>query len=439
MLHRALASLVAVLGVAALALGIASATLWRPSDTLVAEAAAAPGATLLMTDPGVLNMADPEVTVRATGDDVVIALGRTSEVEAWIGRDAHTRVTGLADWRELATQDVPARAVPAEPDPGEPTLPDGGEGVPPEQEGEDAEEPDAPVEGEEDGATEAGATEAGATDEDEASGEPAPPDPRGSDLWWAEVSGGSSAEMEWTETDGRWSVLVASTGAGAGPPGIALTWPQEVVTPWLLPGVVVGALLLMIGAAWWVLILVARRRHSRAASAGPEPEPAPEAVAVPAAPLTRRQMREAAESQGRRRPRRRERDSIVDRFRLLVPAPRKAPEPAPSADAPAGAGATGRVVVESQEAADTPSARRRFALPGIGRRGRLRDAPDRSEGEHAARSSRGAHLHSATDAGSDRPPLPSAPPGAPAASADAWRRAWGLTETDDESSNGGER
>ena len=436
MLHRVLASLVCVLGAAALALGIASATVWRPSDTLVAEATAGPGSTLLVTEPGVLTMAAPDVTVTVTGEDVVIVLGRTADVEAWVGRDAHTTVTGLADWHVLATNDVAARPD-STGDAEEPAAPDGegateeptepAEEAAPPAEGEAAEEAAPPAEGE--------AAEGEAADAEET---PAPPDPSGSDMWWAEVSGSTSAELEWTETDGRWSVLAAATAVGADAPQIALTWPQEVVTPWLWPGVFVGSLLLMIGLAWWALILVAGRRHARAASRA---ESVPEApVLVPAAPLTRRQLREAAAAQEHHRARRsQERDSIVDRFPMLVPAPRKVTPPSKAevvpAATPAGVAVAGDPVspdpvaaVASDPAAAEPQAgrrsRRRFALPGS----RGRDA----------RQARSAPEAGADRAAAQQPP-PLSPAGAPPSSADAWRRTWGLPDSDEGSPTDGEQ
>src|SRR5690606_30742622 len=109
-LARVLASLLCLVGAAAIALGVASATAWRGSDTLVASAQAAPGSTLILTEPGVLAMAADEVSVEASagpGDTVVLALGRTPDVEAWVGTDAHTVVTGLADWTTLEVRDVP--------------------------------------------------------------------------------------------------------------------------------------------------------------------------------------------------------------------------------------------------------------------------------------------------------------------------------------------
>lgn len=414
MLHRALASLVCALGVAAIALGVASATVWRPSDTLVAEATAGPGSTLLVTESGVLTTAASEVTVTVTGEDVVIVLGRTADVEAWVDREAHTTVTGLADWHVLATSDVAARPDPTE-ETEEPAPPDGESAT---------EQPTEPAEGE---AAEGEAAEGEAAEGDpaDADGTPVPPDPRGSDMWWVEVSGSTSAELEWSETDGRWSVLAASTAVGADPPKITLTWPQEVVTPWLLPGVFVGSLVLMIGLAWWALILVAGRRQARAVS---RVEPAPEPpVAVPAAPLTRRQIREAASTPEHRVRRSAERDSIVDRFPMLVPAPRKVtppgdPDVAPTA-IPAG------VAVPSDPGTGEPQAgrrsRRRFTLPGLRRGGARphRSTPD--EGGHRG--------------GEAQQPLPLAEAGAPAASADAWRRTWGLPDTDEAPPTDGEQ
>ena len=112
MLQRVLATLLCLLGVAAVGLGVASATVWRPSDTLAASADAASG-TMLMTEPGVLSMAADDVAIRATaepGTTIVLAIAPTTDVEAWIGTDAVTRVTGLVDAQTLRTQDVASPA-----------------------------------------------------------------------------------------------------------------------------------------------------------------------------------------------------------------------------------------------------------------------------------------------------------------------------------------
>ena len=432
MLHRALASLLCALGAAALGLGIASATVWRPSDTLVAQAQGAPGTSLLVTDPGVLDLAADEVTVRAsaTSGTVVIALGRSADVDAWVGDDAHTRVTGLAGWHVLATEKVAASASEA--------------GDPP---ADAAGDPSAaPVA--EDPAAAPAAPDPSAAPAAEDPAVDAVPDPAGSDLWVDQASGERAATLEWTRQDGRWSVLVAATAGGV--PSVALEWPQVVTTPWLVPGVVVGSLLLLIGIAWWVLILVAGRRRARVAAA-PVPEPAALAPAEPALPLTRRQMRELEEQRSSRK--RHERETVLARFPMLVPGP-KAPD-----DSQEGRERRGR------HGSDDVSAQQAVAVarpPGEGTRGRHGAAAPTASAAEQSRSRRSEQTRGAPASGRTaggllgrlrrRPagtpaPAPTAPvePVAvapapplfttqrartPAASADAWRRAWGLTGAD---------
>ena len=220
MLQRLIAAVLGVLGLAAIALGIASATVWRPDDTLTATARSAEGTTLLTTAPGVLELGDPPVTVRARAADgaqAVLVVGRDTDVSGWIGTDAHTRVTGLSDWDTLATDDVEA------------TEP---------QDAADEE----PAEG-----------------EDAAAAQPAP-DPSGSDLWIDEVTGDGTAQLIWTPREERWTVLAATTGEDAGPVTLELSWPRTVTTPWLVPGVVGGAVLLLLAG---LLALRARRAARR--------------------------------------------------------------------------------------------------------------------------------------------------------------------------------
>ena len=57
MIQRALATLLCLLGAAAIGRGVASATLWRADDVLVARAQAEPGTTMIVTEPGVLDLA----------------------------------------------------------------------------------------------------------------------------------------------------------------------------------------------------------------------------------------------------------------------------------------------------------------------------------------------------------------------------------------------
>jgi len=257
---RLTGAVLVLLGLVAAGTAVASATLWRPADHVRAEALATGATTLLVTDPGVLELVAGSVSVRATapeGARVVVAVGRDSDVTAWVGADAHTRVTGLADVATLATRPGEAVEVP--------------------------------------GATPSAGPDASA-------------DPADSDMWVASAEGVGSAELSWTHRPGRWSLLVATTDAGGVAPTLELTWPREVVTPWFRPGLWTGIALILLGAA---VVLVGWRRSQetepRWVDVDAEPEVAADVETTvpepeqPTAPLTRRQLREleAARAAGR--------------------------------------------------------------------------------------------------------------------------------------------
>ena len=259
-----IAVILGVLGLLTIVLGVASATVWRAADILVATASAAPGGTLITTAPGVLELGGGPVTVHARGvGKIVLAIGREGDVAGWVGTDAHRVVTGLADLRTLQTKTVKS------------TAPRG----------------TAP-----------------------AKGAPAP-DPGGSDMWVQQSAGQNKAELTWVPQPGRWTLLVASAGEGVTPPSVVVSWPQQVTTPWLVPGIVLGLVLLaaglaLVGRPWlaarrgavrppsWHAVatdatpVVAQAPPGRAKGRSPAPDDAPTIM------LTRRQMREAAASAG---------------------------------------------------------------------------------------------------------------------------------------------
>ncbi|MFD6137808.1 hypothetical protein ACFWEK_20725, partial [Isoptericola sp. NPDC060257] len=214
MLQRILGGVLVLVGLAAAALGVASATVWRDTDTVVATAKPTGDGTFVVTDPGVLGLVGGDVTVSASvpeGQKVTLAVGRDVDVAGWVGNDPYSRVTGLSDWENLSV----AAGEPADPD---------------------AETEEAPKSG---------------------------ADPAGSDMWVAEASDENSVTLRWSDRPGRWTLLAAGVGEGAKAPTLELSWPRAVTTPYLWPGVGVGAVLVLGGAL--LLVLGGRRARARRA------------------------------------------------------------------------------------------------------------------------------------------------------------------------------
>ncbi|WP_264029863.1 hypothetical protein [Cellulosimicrobium sp. SH8] len=266
MLQRIIAALLLVGGLVAVGLGVASATVWRDSDTVVATTAYTGDGTLLVTEPGVLDLVAEDVTIRATApgeQQVTLAIGREVDVTGWVGEDAHGVVTGLSDWDALATRAVEPAA--AEETPAEGETPADGE---------------SPAEGETPAAEETPADGDAPAEETPAEGETAVVgvDPAGSDMWFEESTGAGSASLRWSDQPGRWQLLVAGVGEGAVAPTLELSWPREVETPLLWPGVIGGAVLILLGLGIGAASLRPKRRgpsgRGTATSATPTVAPA---------------------------------------------------------------------------------------------------------------------------------------------------------------------
>ena len=212
-LQRILGVVLVLAGLVGAALGVASATVWRQTDTVAATARPTGDGTLVVTDPGVLGLVNGDVTITATvpkDQQVTLAIGREVDVLGWVGDDPYTRVTGLTDWETLRVA----------------------------------------------------AGSAGEGQEKPAAG----PNPAGSDMWLAEASDTGRATLRYSDTPGRWVLLAAGVGEGAQAPTVELTWPRTVATPYLWPAVGGGALLVVLG----LVVLLAARRRSRA-DQGDEP------------------------------------------------------------------------------------------------------------------------------------------------------------------------
>lgn len=272
MLHRIVMVGLVVVGLVVAGLGVASATVWRPSDTAVMTTGEQSGATLLTTAPGVLSLVDRDVTITARSSDdaqVVLALGSQVDVEGWVGEDPALRVTGASDWETLTVSKVSSA-------------------------GSDTRDAtDAATDTSADPSTEA-------TAETDAAAPAAPgPDPSGSDMWVESTSGTGTATLDWDATSTDQVLLVAAVGEDAAAPQLTLSWPREVTTPLLWPGVALGVLLVVLGLIYGIVTRGRRRRPVVAPTdrADDAVVPTPAGGTPAAGTLTRRQLRELAEKQ----------------------------------------------------------------------------------------------------------------------------------------------
>lgn len=288
--RRILSVTIAVLGLIAIALAVCSATIWRPSSTAQASLTSTPDLNYVMTEPGVLGLVDSDVTITATAaapsTDVVIAVGRSTDVKAWLATDPYVSVTGLTDWTTLSSTEITTSC-----------------------QVDSATEATASAADTEATASAAGA-EATAAPEGCTPLESSGANPTASDLWLATETGTGTATLELDASDSDLVVLVATNGAEPAPQ-VALSWPRNVATPWLVPGLVVGGVLLLIGIFLFLIDIQARhadeKRRARAAERaariahadGVSTAGIPQ-VGDPERPLSRREKRdkERAEATG---------------------------------------------------------------------------------------------------------------------------------------------
>ena len=296
MIRRIVSVIATILGLVVIALAVCSATIWRPSTTVQATLAQTPDQHYVLTEPGVLGLVDPSVTITATaeGQPVFLAVAYTVDAKAWLADDPYLSVTGLTDWNTLSATPVTERCETADPASAAPTqtASPGADATAATQ---------APTEAATGGATD------GATADSSGSGggcttlADSNADPSQADLWLKTASGQSTVTLEnVVEPD---TVLLAATDGSGPAPRITLSWPRTVSTPWLIPGIIVGGLLLLAGVFGLLIDIQMRRadsqrrqraseRAARMATADSLTTAGLPRVEDPDRPLTRREVRE---------------------------------------------------------------------------------------------------------------------------------------------------
>ncbi|WP_171046759.1 hypothetical protein [Pseudarthrobacter sp. NamE5] len=190
-----------LLGLLTLLAGIGQRTIWAPSETFTASAPAdgAP-APVTVIDQDLRTLHDGTVKINIEGDgNFLLAAGRPDDVDAWVGQAAHNTITGISeDEKSLMVE--------------------------------------------------------------HAEGEAAVPNPATSDLWVSTENASGELEYSWTPpADGEWSLMLASDGTRPAPSSVSMTFPNDTSTPWAVPLMVLGSLLILGGIA---LALFSVRKRS---------------------------------------------------------------------------------------------------------------------------------------------------------------------------------
>lgn len=216
-----------LLGLLTLLAGIGQLTFWAPAETVTASAPgdskAAP-LTVITQDVLTHKGGPRQISIKGDGK-FVLAVGRPDDVDAWVGKTAHNSITSVS----------------------------------------------------EDGKS----LQVAGTD-----GEASSPSPAGSDLWVQTEN--ANGQLDYTFTppaSGNWSLLLASDGTKPAPSSVSITFANDATMPWAVPLVVIGAILIVAGAALPFVSKFTRGRGGRpngprgGGTTGTNPDPAGEGIA----------------------------------------------------------------------------------------------------------------------------------------------------------------
>ncbi|OMH24073.1 hypothetical protein BKD30_09140 [Tersicoccus phoenicis] len=206
--RRFSAAALVLIGALTLLAGVGMRTWWLPPATISASVPAPSGsAPVTVIDRGVGGLGqgkDVTVSVRAAGA-FVLARGRATDVEAWVGPAAHTTVSARGDGLAATTT----------------------------------------------------------------AGETRVPSPDGADLFISSQRATGELTHTWTGADGVDSSLVLTAdGSAAAPTDITVSWANDRGTPGAVPLLVLGAAALLLGAALLWFGRGGRRRGGRRGGSG---------------------------------------------------------------------------------------------------------------------------------------------------------------------------
>ncbi|MHC6592316.1 hypothetical protein [Arthrobacter sp. C152] len=197
-----------LLGLLTLLAGIGQRTIWAPSETFTAAVPAGTAAApLTVIDQKLRTLHEGPVKVTVQGDgNFILAAGRPDDVQAWVGQTAHNTISGVSeDEKSLQVE--------------------------------------------------------------HADGDATAPNPAGSDLWVSSENASGELEYTWTPpADGDWTLLLAADGTKPAPASVSMTFPNDTSTPWAVPLMVIGGLLILGGIA--LAVLAGRHKDGGAGGEG---------------------------------------------------------------------------------------------------------------------------------------------------------------------------
>lgn len=235
-----------VLAAVMIGAGLAQRTIFQGPKTETTQLQVEQDAPFTMIDGAVLNRLPGSQTLRAQSDGTIfVSYGRTADLQAWLSDTPYNEIS-------LDSAGLPVATL-----------------VEPEVEAVE----EAPADAEAGAATEApaeGETDAAAEDAGEAVRSPV-----GSDLWLDEFQEDDLliAPLQLPDT---MSVLVASDGAEPAPAQLSVSWPIQNSTPWAGPLIVLGGIVMLVGAFLYFLGIRNARR-----SRGPRRKGLPMPVTEP--------------------------------------------------------------------------------------------------------------------------------------------------------------
>lgn len=185
--------------------GVAQRTIWAGPDSVTSEVTTTGTAPLTVIPGDVLNAHAGTQSIAVEGDGpIILAVGRTEDVLAWVGDAPYAELTYDLETGEMAS--------------------DSNFGT-----------------------------------------ETELPTPAGSDLWVQEYSGTGSLTRRINAPDDV-SVLIAADGTAPAPGTITITWPLDNSAPWSGPLILGGVIALLLGLIVFVWALVDSRRGPRRGS-----------------------------------------------------------------------------------------------------------------------------------------------------------------------------